>query len=212
MMDIIPGYLAAKERVVAAGFANDVRWAEDLARVRPDAAYVMREGAWVILNSGFRFAVARKLWPRLTEAFRGWSPALVSEACLPAARQVLRHEGKLGAMVALAAALLSEGHERIVAEATDPPTLCRLPWIGPITCWHLAKVLGADIVKPDVHLRRAAAAAGFATPKALCEAIRDRTGDRLTVVDSVLWRYGEQQQAQRWEGWKELWHGAPDRR
>ena len=133
----------------------------------------------------------------------------MSASCLPAARQVLRHEGKIGAMVQLAEIVRKEGIDTILADAKDPPRLTRLPWIGKITCWHLAKVLGADVVKPDVHLKRAAAAAGFPTALALCEIIRDVSGDRLTVVDSVLWRYGQQQKAQGWPDWETLLTKAP---
>lgn len=203
------GYLEAYGRVLEAGYAEDIHWADDLSRVKPDAHYVVNEGAWVILNSGFRYTVAKKLWPRLREAFHNFEPAAVSASCLPAARQVLRHEGKIGAMVQLAEIVRKEGIDTILADAKDPPRLTRLPWIGKITCWHLAKVLGADVVKPDVHLKRAAAAAGFPTALALCEIIREVSGDRLTVVDSVLWRYGQQQKAQGWPDWETLLTKAP---
>src|SRR3546814_11244849 len=31
-----------------------------------------------------------------------------------------------------------------------------IPWIGDITCYHLAKHFGAQVAKPDVHLVRVA--------------------------------------------------------
>lgn len=203
----ILGYLTARQRVLEAGYGSDLDWAEGLAHVKPEPVYVLQETSWVILNSGFRYTVARKLWPGLTRAFRGWVPEAVDENCVTEALGILKHKGKIGAMGEMARIVRTEGIERIVAEAVDPPKLRRLPWIGPITCWHLAKVLGVDVVKPDVHLTRAAEAAGYGTPVALCEAIRDRLGDRLTVVDSVLWRYGERQKALGWPGWAELFQG-----
>jgi hypothetical protein len=209
---VLLGYLEAYGRVVGAGYAKDIHWADDLGSVKPDAAYVVCEGSWVILNSGFRFAVAQKLWPRLREAFHNFEPDAVDASCLPAARLVLGHEGKIGAMVRLAEIVRAEGAEKIVEDAKDPPRLMRLPYIGKITCWHLAKVLGADVVKPDVHLQRAAAAAGFPSALALCEAIRDASRDRLTVVDSVLWRYGEQQKARGWPDWETLLTRPPNTR
>lgn len=202
--DVMLGYLEAFGRVNDAGYARDIDWADGLARVRPDPVYVLREGAWVIVNSGFRYAVARKLWPRLLEAFHEFDVDRVTESCLPAALAALNHVGKMGAIVKLAAIVRAEDIDRILADAKDPPKLTRLPWVGKITCWHYAKVLGVDVVKPDVHLVRAAKAAKYDTPAALCEAIRDFTGDRLTVVDSVLWRYGEQQQARGWPVWADL--------
>ena len=128
---------------------------------------------------------------------------------LPRALKVLRHEGKMRAIIELARVITEDGIEAILADAKDPPKLTRLPYIGKVTCWHFAKVLGVDAVKPDVHLQRAAAAAGFPSALALCEAIRDASGDRLTVVDSVLWRYGQQRQERGWPEWEALLNGTP---
>ena len=206
---VFTGYLEAYGRVVKAGFAKDIQWAQDLAKVEPDERYVMCEGAWVIVNSGFRYNVARKLWPRLQVVFSDFDHMCIGPELLPRALKVLRHERKMGAIVELARILRDEGVNTILAEAKDPPKLTRLPYIGKVTCWHFAKVLGVDVVKPDVHLQRAAAAAGFPSPLALCEVIRDASGDRLTVVDSVLWRYGQQRQERGWPAWEALLNGAP---
>jgi hypothetical protein len=202
--DIVVGYIEAGGRIMDAGYFDDMEWARKLAYVKPDAEYVLCEGAWVIVNSGFRYAVAQKLWPRIRAAFHDFELEKVTAACLPEALTVLRHERKMGAIVALADILRSEGVERILADAKDPPKLTRLPYVGKVTCWHLAKVLGIDCVKPDVHLVRAAKAAGYEAPLSLCEMLRDKTGDRLTVVDSILWRYGEQQAKRHWPTWEQL--------
>jgi hypothetical protein len=208
------GYLAAKERIVATGdvagggYSADIEWAEQLRYVRPDPQYVLQEGAWVIVNSGFRYAVAQKLWPWLLEAFHHFEPDKVNWGCIPDAMMVLAHEKKLAAIVTLADIVRTEGIETLLEQAKDPLQLTRLPYIGKVTCWHFAKVLGADVVKPDVHLERAAKAAGYPTPLAMCEMIRGKTGDRLTVIDSVLWRYGEQREKRGWATWAELF-GSP---
>jgi hypothetical protein len=199
------GYLRAKERLINAGFDDEITWAEGLADVEPSDPYVLRETAWVIVNSGFRYAVARKLWPPLSVAFRDWNPWAINETCRSKALAVLNHQGKIGAILTIAGLVRDGGARAIVEDAKDPPKLCRLPWIGKITCWHLAKVLGVDCVKPDVHLQRAAAASGHDSPIALCTDIKMATGERLTVIDSVLWRYGEQRAAHGWPDWAELW-------
>jgi len=95
---LLEGYLDAKIRVCDAGYSGDIDWADGLAYVKPDAEYVLREGAWVILNSGFRYAVARKLWPSISEAFNGWDPGSVDDGCVDRALPVLNHRGKLSAM------------------------------------------------------------------------------------------------------------------
>jgi hypothetical protein len=201
---VVAGYLEARRLVLEAGYGSDIDWAEGLALVKPGPGYVLQETAWVILNSGFRFTVARKLWPNITRGFRGWVPEDIDESCIEEALKVLRHKGKIEAMAEMARIVRTEGVSQILADAQDPPKLRRLPWIGSITCWHLAKVLGVDVVKPDIHLTRAAIAAGFPTPQALCEAVREALGDRLTVIDSVFWRYGEQMKLQGWSSWTVL--------
>src|SRR5204862_28581 len=48
--------------------------------------------------------------------------------------------------------------------AHGPTWLTRCPYIGPVTCWHLAKNVGMDVVKPDRHLVRMAQASGARDP------------------------------------------------
>lgn len=204
---LILGYLTAQERIVSAGFSEDIDWALGLQHVNPTPHYVLREYAWVVVNSGFRYQVARKLWPSLYEAFREFDPELTTWECLPEALKILNHRGKMEGVCKVAREIHGLGVQGILADAKDPPRLKRLPWIGDITCWHLAKVLGVDAVKPDVHLQRAAKAAGFKTPLELAQAIQRELGERLTVVDSVLWRYGEQRLKQGWADWAELFNG-----
>lgn len=206
-MNLLKGYLDAKVRIEEAGYGPDIEWAEYLILMRPHdltPTYVLREHAWVVVNSGFRFQVAVKLWPGILKAFQGFKPHLVSQDCVPLAQKSLNHLGKLQAMVDMAELIRQQGVEPILADAQEPPKLCRLPWIGKITCWHYAKVLGIDAVKPDVHLKRAALAAGFSEPLQLAQAIKNELGDPLTVVDSILWRYGEQKTQRGWPDWKEL--------
>ena len=64
-----------------------------------------------------------------------------------------------------------------------------LPWIGKITKYHLARNLGIDVAKPDRHLVRLANHFNYDDPQSLCEYISTKTGDRVGVVDVVLWRF-----------------------
>jgi hypothetical protein len=85
--------------------------------------------------------------------------------------------------------------EKIRNEGID--FLQTLDFVGPITKYHLAKNIGLDVVKPDRHLMRLAKAAKFPSPTDLCQSIADVTGDKISVIDLVLWRYstlGVQQQ------------------
>ena len=62
-----------------------------------------------------------------------------------------------------------------------------LPWIGPITKFHLAKNLGSNVAKPDVHMLRLAKLSGT-TAQELCERLSRETGYRAATIDLILWR------------------------
>ncbi|PKM47089.1 MAG: hypothetical protein CVV05_01490 [Gammaproteobacteria bacterium HGW-Gammaproteobacteria-1] len=71
-----------------------------------------------------------------------------------------------------------------------------IPFIGDDTQFQLAKNLGADVCKPDIWLCRLAGIPDkprhpvkerFRTCQALCRQIADATGDRIAVIDSMLW-------------------------
>ncbi len=87
--------------------------------------------------------------------------------------------------------MADEGFGKIRAKIASSGVafLQTFPSIGPITSDHLAKNIGLDLVKPDRHLTRLSQAAGFTSPVDLCRAIADLTGDKLAVIDIVLWRY-----------------------
>ena len=201
---ILLGYLDAKEKVISAGYEPDISWAENLQYITPDPQYVLREFAWVVVNSGFRYEIARKLWPRFLKAFHYFDPMKVDDRCLERGLRVLNYRRKLEAITKVAGIIRKEGIESILEDSKDPRKMTRLPWIGPTTCWHLAKVLGADVIKPDIHLQRAARASGFSEAIELAQAIQNSSGKLLTVIDSVLWRYGEQRLSRKWPDWPEL--------
>ena len=71
----------------------------------------------------------------------------------------------------------------------DISYLQTFPFMGPATSYHLAKNLGMDVVKPDRHLLRITCAVGYESPDAMCRDIGTTVGERLSVVDLVLWRY-----------------------
>src|SRR3546814_17563140 len=69
--------------------------------------------------------------------------------------------------------------------APDKIQYCRsIPWIGDITCYHLAKNFGAQVAKPDVHLVRVADRHST-TAQDLCERTIGRASRRERVCQDV---------------------------
>jgi len=188
-------YLTAKEAVVARGFAWEIDWQAERRLDRIGESDFLRESAWTVLSAGFREAVIRRLFGPLCEAFLGMQSAAAIQAnrarCRRDALKVFNNHRKVTAILDIASIVDDMGFERVrrQIELDGVRFLQTLPYIGPITAFHLAKNLGLPVVKPDRHLQRIAAAAGFSSPLEMCQLISDHLGEPVQVVDVVLWRY-----------------------
>lgn len=166
-------YLALRDKLIAAGFTDEIEWSMSVEPVS-DPLTFWSEFSWVVLNSGMKNQVAQGIWSRVR-------PHVLSGG---SAADVFGHKGKASAIDKVyveRASLLAQYQ----ATSDKVQWLKGLPWIGEITCWHLAKNYGFDCAKPDRHLVRIAGAEGV-TP--LCERLSKATGDRVATVDLVIWR------------------------
>lgn len=188
-------YLNAKEALVARGFAWEIDWQAERRLDRVDEPEFLRQSAWTVLSAGFREAIVRRLFVPLCDAFLGLRSAAAIQAnrahCRRAALKVFNHKGKVNAIIDIASIVHETGFETVrrQIEQEEVRFLQRLPYVGSITAFHLAKNLGLPVVKPDRHLERIATAAGFHSPQELCQLISDSLGEPVQVVDVVLWRY-----------------------
>jgi hypothetical protein len=188
-------YLSAKESVIAAGYASELD-AVDQARLdRITEQAFLVEAAWVVLCSGFRESTVTTHFNRIGDAFRGWKSAkAITEnrrACIAQGLRYFRHPGKITALADIAETVAAVGIERV--RSLDDEELVEfcasLPFVGPVTSRHLARNLGADIAKPDRHLKRLADDLGYVDVQAMCQDFATLSYDRVAVVDAVLWRY-----------------------
>lgn len=157
------------------GHGTSIDWTE--AIVAPVKAEDFAERAiYVICNSGMANTVATAIYSRCLVALHAGETAT----------SVFKHPGK-----APAVDLIWSEREHLFSkylEAEDPlAALQALPWIGEVTALHLAKNLGADVAKPDVHMERLARAEGTTTAE-LCERLSQETGYRAATIDTILWR------------------------
>jgi hypothetical protein len=166
-------YLSLKSAVIERGYTAEIDWAAGVQECS-DAMSFACETIWVILNAGMREQVARIIQDRIMPCLHAGGSA----------SEQFRHKLKCRAIDHV-------WNNRIRlylewAEAGDQLAyLETLPHIGPITKFHLARNLGLDVCKPDRHLVRIASPE---TPATLCERIAADTGDRIGLVDCVIWR------------------------
>jgi hypothetical protein len=181
-----------------------IDWSESISP--PETAEdFAREAIYVICNSGMKQSVAAPIAARCMMALDAGASAST----------VFGHLGKAAAIDAIwqQRGILFERYRDIYVKVDS---LSELPWIGPVTKHHLAKNLGVDTAKPDVHLERLATR-DRTTVERLCRRLARQTGYRRATIDSVLWRACADGilSSKRYEqlGWAAAFRGRPiDRR
>jgi len=192
---VIEAYLEAKEYVVKEGFGEEIDWQDSIRLAPIKESDFLRESAWVVLSSGMSETVIRRKFPYISEAFLFWKSAGYiannSDECRKKALTIFGHKGKIEAIISIAQRVFSQGFRIFKGHIQkDGVRFIRsLPFMGPATSYHLAKNIGLDVVKPDRHLLRVASVTGFDSPESLCEKIAEAVGDRISVIDLVIWRF-----------------------
>jgi hypothetical protein len=163
-------------RLDTEGYAqDDIAWAEN-TKPPQSAEEFATEAIFVICNSGMKHTIARTIYEKCMAAINA------GQSC----GTVFGHLGKSRAMDEIWAKRSELFNEYMAAG--DKIAFCQsLPWIGGITCYHLAKNFGAQVAKPDVHLTRLAERHATSAQD-LCERIAEASGYSVNTVDLVLWR------------------------
>lgn len=197
---LLSTYIQARTVILSRGFAEEIEWQASRAAGDFTESDLLRETAWVILCSGFRESVVRRIFNYISLCFCDWDSAacIVEHAptCRSTALARFNNPRKIDAIIDVAGEVHSTGFGRMREQMLLDPlnTLMRFPFIGPATSIHLAKNLGWPFAKPDRHMLRLARHLGFADPQTLCESLAQSTGDPVSVIDIILWRYAVETQ------------------
>jgi hypothetical protein len=173
-MDILEFYQKAKDLCIKSGYQDEIDWVEKRKLEDQNVTTFFGEYMYVVVNSGMKNAVAEEIYRRAIKAG-------MSAIGHPEKRKALQLGMKM--------------KEQWWAEFKEKKTLDEqlaylesLPWIGPITKYHLARNPGLDVAKPDRHMVRLAYYFNFPNVQKMCEYVSRSTGDRVGTVDVVLWR------------------------
>jgi hypothetical protein len=208
MVDMMSGksrarelYKTAKQHVIDEGYLSELAWQDSLTFSSFTESDLLREAAWVILCSGFRESVVRRHFDFISLCFCDWESADVicryAGHCRATALTRFASERKIQAILTTAKHIREVGFEEFKACILQAPieALQKLPFIGEITSFHLAKNLGFSTAKPDRHLRRLASSLGYRDTASLCQELSEYTGDSVQLVDLVLWRFAERRRS-----------------
>lgn len=181
--------------VEQAGLLGEVVWQREAEFTEFTESELLREHAWVALCSGFRESAVRRIFDHVSLCFCDWESAeaivSVGEICCTTAALRFANRVKLLGILSTARYINNIGFEEFKQSVLGDPIkrLQVLPFIGPVTSWHLAKNLGLDVAKPDRHLVRASERFGFRSADDFCRELAATTGEQAKVVDLIVWRY-----------------------
>lgn len=171
----------------------------DISRVIQ--SYFFREYIWVVHATGFSAKAVGKFMPRLLDAYGPYHELATRslDEAIDRVKVVCNNPQKIKAIHSTSKIIRdgtkTHGWEKFRQEQlSTPELLTELPYIGPVTCYHLARNIGLlDCVKPDLHLIRLAKHWKFKDCIAMCKAMGDyhrkSTGESLPlgIVDLVVW-------------------------
>lgn len=193
--DLASFYFEAKHFLRSAGYENEWIWQNSLDFNNFSETDLLRESAWVILCSGFRESVVRKIFNYISLCFCDWESAEKiirnKELCRETALSRIKHPKKIEAIIEIAQKIHNKGFENLKEKIIRNPLeeLIKLPYIGKVTVFHLAKNLGLNIAKPDRHLVRMARTYGYKDVQVFVKKIAEASNDPIPIVDLILWRY-----------------------
>jgi len=151
------------------------------------------EYVWCVMASGFNAGVVYKKFPDIQKVLKGFEPDAVS--CPHAVRsgmKLIANRAKWDAIASCIRLISRTPWDEFKAKyLSSVDALEQLPRIGPVVKYHLARNLGYDVVKPDLHLQRVAAHFKAGSPEGFCRSMQ-LTVEKAQVlslgqIDYVLW-------------------------
>lgn len=174
---IMPFYHTSREQVIKAGYLWEIELVENRYFKDVDLIEFMDAYIFCVFNVRMKNQIAQKMYEKFLNS--GCDLNTIGHPNKKRAiGECIEKSGKWFA------GLMNCSTDMERVEYLDT-----LPMIGEITKYHLARNLGMDVAKPDVHLVRLMKRFEFKDVQEMCRYIYERTGDRIGVVDVVLWRW-----------------------
>jgi len=148
------------------------------------------EYIWTVFASGFNAKVLTKKFKDIMDAVGPWDYPMTWGMMWKRLRPVLANERKARSVNKCRMLMQELGWDEFqLRYCSSVDTFRDLPFIGNITKHHIARNLGFDTVKPDIHLERLADHFQFYSPEGMCSYLSGLSGERVGVVDFILWAY-----------------------
>jgi hypothetical protein len=194
-ISVARAYLEAKKYLYEYGYFDEIEWQYEVNISQINEKSFLEEYAWVVLNTGMSEKIIRKIYPYISSSFFHWSSVkkIVKhcDSCKNNALKFFNNKKKIEAIIETSKFIYDKNFNIFLEEIknNDIDYLRRLPYIGPITSFHLAKNIGFSVSKPDRHLVKLAKILCYNSVNDMCNTIYFFTDEPINVIDIVLWRY-----------------------
>lgn len=183
MEPVLELFYRAFEAVSKTDYAFEMDYVDHIEPIEKQTAdNFFMEYVWVVLNAGMKEQAARGIFERFCQSIRDGNINF----------DIIRHPTKRKAIEDTFShyTLHFQNLQTIHGKTAQIEYLETMPWIGPITKFHLARNIGIDTVKPDRHLVRLAEQFGYNSPLEMCQVIQDNVyNTKIGTIDVILWRY-----------------------
>jgi len=188
---------SALEFVKKRGYEDEIEVFKKIEPIRTQDEF-LAEYAWVVFASGFKVKILEAKWDEIEKVFFNFDVDKIVQAVekdpeyFHKIKMPINNKRKIDAVVETAILIKKEGYKKFM----NIEEMRKLPFIGEVTKFHLARNLGLDVGKPDRWMIRLAEKLGF-PPTAegvndMLENFSYATGEKKGVIDIVLWRACEQ--------------------
>ena len=165
-----------------------------------DDSRFLREYCWVVFESGFRYTVVRDKFPAIEALFQSFDlKSLADMEFVERDSLPIRNKRKADGFLRGCRMIAEEGFDAFKNRLAEGglEVLEQLPWIGPVTKYHLAKNIGLkDTAKPDVWLERCAKECGAPDGHVLVSFLHGvHPSLEVQQIDTILWDYCQRFQA-----------------
>lgn len=179
------------EQYVRSNHPEDIEWSEWILNRGIDNINISEfylEYVYAVFVSGFRVSVIQKLWPALHPIYN--RPIAVyhnPEGTFEKAYKIFGNKRKIKATIDGAKMLVEKGWPKFREEIKqDIDALKQLPYIGDVLKYQMARSVGINCIKPDVHLKRMANHFDM-DPFEMCNLISTEVGIPVHTVDTIIW-------------------------
>lgn len=190
-------YFERANRFARRFYAEDINRISSVKFLEVSPEFFFREYIWVVHATGFSAKAVGSFFPRLMRAYGSYKNLAGKsfDKCWHKVQPVCNNRPKASAVHQTSKLLNSNinnmGWKTYRDFNLDSPNVLKdLPFIGPVTCYHLGRNIGLlDCVKPDLHLVRMAERWHYEDCNEMCEDIQKWAKEDipLGIVDLILW-------------------------